>query len=137
MRQISGFTLIELMITVSIVAILASVAVPSYLQHVQTARRDDAKKTLIEAAQIMESYYALNMTYVGSNIDATSTPKIFSDKSPVDGSERQYTLKLNPVPTATGYTIQAVPQGGQANDKCGTLSVNRLGVRNAAESGCW
>ena len=137
MRKIKGFTLIELMITVAIVAILASVAVPSYLEHVRTARRDDAKKTLMEAAQTMESYYALNMTYVGANIDATTTPKIFSDKSPVEGSERQYTLKLNPVPTATGYTIQAVPQGGQANDKCGTLSINRLGVRTAAQSGCW
>jgi len=129
--------LIEVIVTVAIVAILASVAVPSYLQHVQTARRDDAKKTLIEAAQIMESYYALNMTYVGANVGSTTVPKIFSDKSPVDGSERQYTLKLNPVPTVTGYTIEAVPQGGQSSDECGTLSINRQGVRKSAQSGCW
>ena len=71
MRKIKGFTLIELMITVAIVAILASVAVPSYLEHVRTARRDDAKKNLMEAAQTMESFYALNMTYVGSNTGTT------------------------------------------------------------------
>ncbi len=137
MKKIKGFTLVELMITVAIVAILASVAVPSYLEHVRTARRDDAKKNLMEAAQTMESFYALNMTYVGSNTGTTTAPAIFSDKSPADGTERYYTLSLDPQPTATSYTIKAVPQGGQASDKCGTLSINRLGVRTAAQSGCW
>jgi type IV pilus assembly protein PilE len=137
MRKINGFTLVELMITVAIVAILASVALPSYLEHVRTARRDDAKKTLMQAAQTMESFYALNMTYVGANTGTTTAPAIFSDKSPVDGTERYYTLTLDPQPTATSYTIKAVPQDGQATDKCGTLSINRLGVRTAAQSGCW
>lgn len=130
-----GFTLLELMITVTIAAILASVAVPSYLSHVRDGRRSEAKRALMEAAQSMESYYAMNMSYVGA--DLNGVPTVFSDKVPKDGNERYYTLRLNPVPTAQSYTITAIPQGGQSSDQCGTLSLNRAGVRSPDQSGCW
>ena len=131
-----GFTLIEVMITVVIVAILASVAVPSYMSSVRDSRRADAKQALLAAAQTMESFYAMNMTYVGSSTG--TTPTIFTTKVPKDGTERYYTLSFTAAPTAFGYTLQAVPQGSQAGDRCGTLSLNRTGATSAASAtDCW
>ncbi|MGL4716752.1 MAG: type IV pilin protein [Aeromonas sp.] len=131
----SGFTLLELMITVAIVAILASVAAPSYFSYVRDARRDDAKRALLEAAQTMESFYAMNMTYVGAGNG--TTPTIFPTKVPKDGSDHYYTLQFAAAPTKVSYTLNAVPVGGQANDRCGTLSLTRAGAKSAAQSDCW
>ena len=132
-----GFTLIEVMVTVVIVAILASIAVPSYLSSVRDSRRADAKQAILAAAQTMESFYAMNMTYAGSANG--TTPTIFTAKVPKDGSEHYYTLTLDPAPGATTYTIKAVPKAGssQASDRCGTLSLTRAGVRSAAQADCW
>ncbi len=130
-----GFTLIEVMITVVIVAILASVAVPSYLSSVRDSRRADAKQALLAAAQTMESFYAMNMTYVGSSNG--TTPTIFTTKVPKDGSERYYTLSFTAAPAASTYTLQAVPQNSQAGDRCGTLTLTRAGVRSASQTDCW
>lgn len=64
-RQL-GFTLIELIITVVIVGVLASVAYPCYTESIRKTRREEGKRTLIEAAQQLESYYAMNLDYTSA-----------------------------------------------------------------------
>ena len=61
-----GFTLIELMVVVAIVAILATIAVASYEYAVTKSRRSAAANCLQERAQFMERYYTTNLTYVGA-----------------------------------------------------------------------
>jgi len=136
MNKKTGFTLIELMIAVAIVAILASVAVPSYMQHVQTARREEAKRALLELAQHMESFYAVNMTYTGSA--SGGVPIGYSNKVPQDGTERIYTLTISNA-TANSYELRATPDSNtsQMSDPCGVLSINRLGVTSSAQNSCW
>lgn len=133
-----GFTLLELMITVVIVAILASVAVPSYLRHVQSSRREMAKSALLDAAQRMESFYALNFTYVGA--DSNGVPTIFPNKVPKDGTDNYYTLSVSGA-SRTSYSIIATPTTGssQTSDVCGTLSLDRTGNKTATgnSSNCW
>ena len=63
MRHNSGFTLIEVMITVAIVAILAAIAVPSYSEYVQRARITEATSSLADMRNKMEQYFQDNRTW--------------------------------------------------------------------------
>jgi len=72
MRRAKGFTLIELMITVAIVAILASVALPSYTSYVQRGKITEATSTLSELRLRAEKYFADNRSYQPSPPSGTT-----------------------------------------------------------------
>jgi type IV pilus assembly protein PilE len=135
-----GFTLIELMITVAIVAILAAIAIPSYQNQIRKSRRTSAKTALLDLSGREEKYYATNNNYpaslssVGySTVDATGALQV-----PNNTNEDYYsvTITLN-TPPATGYTATATPVGDQQNDSCGTYTLTDLGVQSATSTGCW
>mgnify|MGYP001554035219 CR=1 FL=1 len=63
MRKASGFTLIELMITVAVVAILAAIAVPSYIQYIQRGKVSEGISNLSSTRLQLEKYYADNHMY--------------------------------------------------------------------------
>ncbi len=139
MRKAQGFTLIELMIVVAIIGILASIAYPSYMDSVRKSRRGDCAGALAGLANAMERYFTVNNTYVGAAVGAGGIP----GQCPVDGGTATYNLEIS-AQAASTYTIQAVPTGAQANDKCGTLTLTNTGVKDisGAESGltwedCW
>lgn len=130
----AGFTLIELMVTVAIIAILASIALPSYNFAVVKTRRAAAAGCLTERAQTMERYYTTNLTYVGAAAPAACG----SDVSP------HYAIAFQGVPGTKAYEIRATPQGGQATSdtKCGTLTLNAQGVKGivggtGTATDCW
>lgn len=127
-RGVRGFTLIELMITVGIVAILVAIAYPSYADSVRKSRRGQAKADLVEASQIAERYRTINNTYEGLTVGTASTDEIAQD-SPRQGTAR-YRIALSGL-TATTYTLTATPIAGndQANDTCGTLSITQSGAK--------
>lgn len=108
MRHQSGFTLIEAMIVVGIVAILAAVAVPSYTEYVQRAKITDATSALSAQRIKMEQYYQDNRTYVLACTAGTVAPK------PVDNKNFAFTC---PGPTATTYRVVAtgIPGTTMAN----------------------
>ena len=145
MQQNKGFTLVELMIVVAIIAILAGVALPSYQEQLSVSRRADAQSALISFANAMERYYTENNTYTAAATAGadTGTPTIFSTEAPLDGATKYYDLTIFAAAAST-YELRAAPKNNQANDQCGTLTVTHTGVRglNSQDAGivvndCW
>ena len=128
-----GFTLIELMIVVAVVAILASIAVPSYQEQIRKSRRAQAKADLVEYAQLAERYFTVNNTYVGFTLPTSQSPR-------EAGATARYNLPA-PTTTATTFTLTANATGAQASDRCGDLSITNTGQKGETGSAsleeCW
>lgn len=130
-----GFTLVELMVAMAVVAILAAVAYPSYSAQMAKGRRADAKQALLELAQKMERFYSERGTYAGATLGSSG---IYPNSSRAG----HYTLAIG-TQTAEGFSISAQPTGVQAGDVCGTLLYDQLGTASlgtdatASLAQCW
>lgn len=74
-RSTAGFTLIELMITVAVIAVLAAIALPSYQRHVLKTNRALAKADLVEIAQLLERYHTVQNSYDGFSLPFDQSPR--------------------------------------------------------------
>lgn len=115
-----GFTLLELVITVAIIGILASVAYPSYVQHVRTAQCADGMDSLLSLAGRMEEFYLNNDDYTAAGVNAAGTGTVGSNQT----SEGLYTLAITNA-TPFLYTLTATPVNATAG--LSTLTLNSLG----------
>jgi type IV pilus assembly protein PilE len=118
-RRNRGFTLIELMVAVAIIAILTGIAVPIYNDQARKARRATGKADMLEQVQALERFNTVNGTFVGFPAAAVNSPK--------DGNV-SYTIAPEDLGVST-YTLVATPQNDQVNDRCGELSLNQAGER--------
>jgi type IV pilus assembly protein PilE len=111
MRQ-KGFTLIELMIVVIVVAILASIAIPSYLEQSRKGRRADAVQAVGDLQLRLERWRAENPAYDNCSGCTSGTYPTYTNTP-------YYNIGLTA--NATTYTVTATPAGAQAGDRCGNL----------------
>jgi type IV pilus assembly protein PilE len=143
-----GFSLIELMITVVIAAVLMSIAIPLYQHQVREARRTDARSALSDLASREERYYALNSVY-------SSTPgdvgyPAFGTGHPIGGGYYYIDTPTVAVATATSpatFTLTARPIAGKGQDQdsdCASFQVTSTGQDTSLNSGgsdssptCW
>ena len=148
-HNVKGFTLIELMIVVVIIAIIVGIAVPNYQGYMEQARRADGQAALLELANALERNFTVTGRYDrfpdGTNMDIVT---LIGDDT-VGESSIYYRLSFSPAIDADGagvgaavltrstYTLHAHPVGNQSGDSCGRLTLNSAGVRDAATANCW
>jgi type IV pilus assembly protein PilE len=117
-----GFTLLELMITLGVAAIIATFAMPIYREQVARGHRMDAVTALYRAAQYVES-----ARMVSSNDAATKLPNGL-DQAPSLGAAVYVLRMLGESEQNGGYSIEAQPVDDK--DACGIYSMDATGVRS-------
>ncbi len=124
MRTTSGFTLVELMIVIGIVAILVAMALPSYGKSVRKSRRADAQSTIIEFSGSAARVFTETSSYESLILPASTD---------------YYTFSFPSTPAATSYLIQATPKDAQSKDSCGTMTITNTGKKThtGSDAICW
>lgn len=124
-RNARGFTLLELVIVVLVIAILSAIAVTQYARYGYRARRADGQELLMRVANAQERYYGTFNTYGGEPV--TTSLKFGS----VNSEKGYYSVKITFTDLVKGYVATAtpVPTGDQAKDVCGALSIDSKGVK--------
>jgi type IV pilus assembly protein PilE len=145
MTRSSGFSLIELMVTVVIVSVLVGMAVPSYIDKVRKSRRTEAKTALLDLAGREERFYNTNNTY-------SSTPSdlgygAVAAAFPMSVGNGYYTVNVaftayvvGPPAVAPTYTITATPIGNQTKDTaCANFTLTSTGLQTSTPNltDCW
>ncbi len=133
MNKQTGFTLIELGITIVIVGILATVAIVYHQGYIRKSRRADAIRTLLAIQLEEESYRTQNLTY-------GNLTQVWSGVA--TSSNGFYNLAISAI-SSTGYTVTATATGDQTNDAedgaaCSTLTLTVNGNNDTSTpAACW
>ena len=139
-QTIKGYSLIELMVIVSVLAIIGAIAVPSYRTYMQRAQRADATAALLALRSAQEKFFLQNSRYVTSVADMTAAKPAGLGLSAVS-EHGHYNITIAPGATPNSYVATATATGGQtADDACQNFTINESGVRGSAPNGitiCW
>jgi type IV pilus assembly protein PilE len=130
MQRAKGFTLIELMVTVMVVAILASIAIPSYSDYVTRSKLSEATGNLADLRVKMEQYYADNRRYsIDPGIKECGIP---GNNKPNVGEGRYFAYECQPDNFnglgAQSYTLTAVGTAAQGLDGL-SFTVNQANAK--------
>lgn len=142
-RGVRGFTLIELIVVIAIVAILVGIAVPTYQDAVRKSRRGQAKADLVELAQRAERWFTVNNSYAGfwTQVEIDGL-----DISPRDGNGPFYALDRDGGDGAANeFLLTATPIAGTGQEKdtrCMMLTLNSAGAKGidggtGTAQDCW
>jgi type IV pilus assembly protein PilE len=140
----NGFSLIEMMIVVVVIAILAAIAIPIYQKQVQESRRTSAKTGLLDVASREEKYFSTNNAYVNNlatlGYAGTGANITVPNNTPTTD---YYQIKVQLTGTTTpgsNFTATATAINTQASDACGNYTLTDLGVQGnsvTTNTGCW
>jgi type IV pilus assembly protein PilE len=122
-----GFTLVELLVTMTALAILAAIALPAYFEQLARTRRTDVQAALLEDAAYLQHYYASHDAFSG-----TPAPQLPFERTPRQGAA-SYAIAVNvPADDPTSFVLVATRTGAMASDACGDFIYDNLGRRELA-----
>jgi type IV pilus assembly protein PilE len=134
-NKVTGFTLIELMIVIVVVAVLAAIAMPSYRQYVLRTHRTEAKRTLLNVAVAQEKFYLQNNTYAGPSALEIAPP---GGLGIAGTTERGHYAVAITAGSVSAFSATATAQGAQADDtRCASFTIDQAGTRTATNTNCW
>lgn len=125
-----GFTLIEMMVVVAVIAILASVAFPSYKKMVLKSHRTEAH-ALLQAAQLGQEKFRINSTTYSSSLSGNAFSRV--------GTSEYYDLSVSNA-SESGYLLTATAKGTQTDDTgCTTITLEQTAsdITYGPSSACW
>jgi type IV pilus assembly protein PilE len=134
MRKLSGFHLIEILITLTIISILTALLIPIYTNYFVQTKRIEAAMLLSQLALAIEKYYIENNTYREATLSLLHFPEVI-----IDGN---YRLSIRQA-TNYDYLLAAKPLGKQAtrDNRCKTLLLSSTGKKMVTGKGtiqeCW
>ena len=132
----AGFSLMELFITVSILGIVSTIAMPSYVQFIERSRRVDGYKSLTTIMQSQDRFFANQYTYTTDLTDLG-----YSASSNLLTSEENYRITSTNCGAGAANAIgrcvllTATAQGGQVND--GNITLNSRGQKSLGSYAYW
>lgn len=135
-----GFTLIELMIVVGIVAIIAAVGVPAYTNQINKAYRADAQSALMQLASAMERFRTVNNTYCNGGVcphDGNGVPNatFFEAEAPLEGNDKYYDLLILNTGGGNSYRLKARPIDGGRMEGDWTFILEHTGRKRRSNGG--
>ncbi|MFZ2290672.1 MAG: type IV pilin protein [Halopseudomonas yangmingensis] len=125
MRQ-AGFSLIEMLLVLAVIAIVCAIAWPSYDEHLRRAQRADMLTRLQDNAWWLEQGRLRHGEYRREGLQALQLGVL-------DSGSYRLSLEVDPA----GYRLLAEPQGRMQGDRCGPFSLDHLGQRQPGLPGCW
>ncbi len=140
-RKTRGFTLIEVMITAAVIALLVTIAYPSYSRTIIKVRRSDGHEALMKAVALQEQFYLDNKRYATKMSELGYLDKNGSPTDSPPSREGYYAITVS-ASTASTFTLQAQPAGSQAADTyCDKLRIDDKGVKSqtgtSSVAACW
>jgi type IV pilus assembly protein PilE len=147
MKRIFGFTLIELMIVVAVIATLAIIALPMFTEQLRKGKRSEAIQAISDIQLRQERYRADNPTYGNTTAATSALGNLFGGVAAVASYNsllNNYSVSVANTNTDTFYVITATRKGSMAADpKCGNFTMTYLngtstkGVSSGDADYCW
>jgi len=138
-RNSAGFTLIEAMITVAVIAILAAIALPNYFDYITRSRIVEAKTNLADMRTRLEQYFLDNRAYPGACVASASGPAP-AGQIYLPGNQKYFNVTCAGLPA--GYLVTATGQGSMLNfiytiDQANTRTTTSTGAWGKSSATCW
>jgi type IV pilus assembly protein PilE len=140
-RRMAGLTLVELMVTLAVLVILASLVYPAYTTFVLKSRRAEARVALSDLAMAEQRFFTINGRFGTSAQLGTAYTDVIDEMTDGDGDGTPDYYSIAVASTTTSFSVTATASGAQGDDgTCSAFVIDELGVRTATGTDpdkCW